>query len=415
MPVYQAPGVYVEEIPGSPPIAGVGTSTAAFIGVVDDAAPFEMPFRPGRPLDPANEVPEDRFTLAPLLDAATPTNPAAILVTNFEQFKNRFGNFQVGNQVLAHAVHGFFLNGGSRCYVIRVDDLDNANDTTGVGGALNELAKIDEIAIVAAPGALDDAVQGAIITHCETLQDRFAILDGQVTTTIDVDEIQGSVGDSDYAALYFPRIEVVNQTIDPATNKLPAGQEKQVFLPPSGHVAGVYARVDQSRGVFKAPANEQVRGALGLEYLVTRDEQKGLNPEGINVIRGFDGDIKIYGARTLGGDDNGEFKYINVRRVMNFLRESIDEGMQFVVFEPNTPALWQRIIRTLNAFLTNQWRAGLLFGNTPEEAFFIKCDESLNPPEVRDLGQVITEIGVAIVRPAEFVIFRISQDVGSGT
>jgi len=375
MPVYEAPGVYVEEVAGSPPIAGVGTSTAAFIGVVDDTAPFEMPFRPGRPLNPANEVAEDRFTLTPLWNEATPTNPAAVLVTNFEQFKNKFGNFQVGNQVLAHAVHGFFLNGGSRCYVIRVDDLTDATDTTGVGGALGELAKIDEIAIVTAPGALDAAVQEAIITHCENLQDRFAILDGQETTDITVDAIQGSVGDSDYAALYFPRIEVVNQTIDPATNKLPDGQEKQVFLPPSGHVAGVYARVDQSRGVFKAPANEQVRGALGLEYLVTRDEQKGLNPEGINVIRGFDGNIKIYGARTLGGRNNGEFVYINVRRVMNFLRESIDEGMQFVVFEPNTPALWQRIIRTLNAFLTNQWRAGLLFGNTPEEALL---DEGMN-------------------------------------
>jgi uncharacterized protein len=412
MPVYQAPGVYVEEIAGSPPIGGVGTSTAAFIGTV--ANTVQMPFKPGLPLNPDSPTPEDRFILAPLWNAGTPDNPAAVLVTNFEQFKNKFGNFQVGNQVLAHAVHGFFLNGGSRCYVIRVENLDDASEN-GVAGALKELAKIDEIAIVAAPGASDRAVQNIIISHCKDLKDRFAILDGQDTTTITVPAIKGTnLQDSDYAALYFPRIEVTNQTIDPATNKLPDGEEKKIFLPPSGHVAGVYARVDQSRGVFKAPANEQVQGALGLKYLVTRDEQKGLNPEGINVIRGFDGNIKIYGARTL-VDDNSEFKYINVRRVMNFLRESIDEGMQFVVFEPNTPALWQRILRTLNAFLTNQWRAGLLFGNTPEEAFFIKCDESLNPPEVRDLGQVITEIGVAIVRPAEFVIFRISQDVGSGT
>jgi phage tail sheath protein FI len=150
-----------------------------------------------------------------------------------------------------------------------------------------------------------------------------------------------------------------------------------------------------------------------LEYLVSRNEQDGLNPEGVNVIRGFDGNIKVWGARTLGGDDNGEFKYINVRRLMNFLRESIDEGTQFVVFEPNSPALWQKIIRTVSAFLTNVWRDGALFGNTPEEAFFVKCDETTNPPEVRELGQVVTEIGVAIVKPAEFVIFRISQLTGS--
>ena len=134
-------------------------------------------------------------------------------------------------------------------------------------------------------------------------------------------------------------------------------------------MAGIYARVDQERGVHKAPANEVVRGALALEYLVSKNEQDGLNPDGINVIRGFNGNLKVWGARTLGGDDNGEFKYINVRRLMNFLRESIDEGTQFVVFEPNNPALWQKIIRSVRGFLTNVWRDGALFGNTPEEAF----------------------------------------------
>jgi phage tail sheath protein FI len=174
-------------------------------------------------------------------------------------------------------------------------------------------------------------------------------------------------------------------------------------------MAGIYARVDETRGVHKAPANEGVRGALALEYLVTSNEQGELNRNGINVIRGFDGNIKVWGARTLGGDGNGEFKYINVRRLMNFMRESIDEGTQFVVFEPNNPALWQKIVRAVTAFLTNVWRDGGLFGLTPEQAFFVKCDETTNPPEVRELGQVVTEIGVAIVKPAEFVIFRISQ------
>jgi len=142
---------------------------------------------------------------------------------------------------------------------------------------------------------------------------------------------------------------------------------------------------------------------------MTNAEQGDLNKNGINVIRGFDGNIKVWGARTLGGDGNGEFKYVNVRRLLIFIEESIDEGTQFVVFEPNNQALWQKIVRSVTAFLTNVWRDGALFGLTPARAFFVKCDETTNPPEVRDLGQVVTEIGVAIVKPAEFVIFRISQ------
>jgi len=291
-----------------------------------------------------------------------------------------------------------------------VADIDNAGE---VNNALAQLEKIDEIAIVSAPGALTQDVQNAIAEHCEGLGDRFAILDGQVTTTIDVASIQGATADNDYAALYFPQIQITDQTLV-AQGGVPIEEWRtaagaRIFQPPSGHMAGIYARVDETRGVHKAPANEVVRGALALEYLVTHNEQEGLNPDGVNVIRGFDGNLKVWGARTLGGDDNGEFKYINVRRLMNFMKESIDEGTQFVVFEPNNPALWQKIVRAVTAFLTNVWRDGALFGLTPEEAFFVKCDETTNPPEVRELGQVVTEIGVAIVKPAEFVIFRISQ------
>jgi hypothetical protein len=305
---------------------------------------------------------------------------------------------------------GFFLNGGAQSYVMRVADLTNAGDITT---ALKEFEKIDAITIVCAPGALTADVQKTLIDHCELMGDRFAIIDGQRTTTITVPAIQGTVADSTYAALYFPWIQVVDQTPDPVTKKPKAGA--RLFVPPSAHMAGIYTRVDETRGVHKAPANENVRGALALEYLVTHNEQKGLNPDGVNVIRGFDGNLKVWGARTLGGDDNGEFKYINVRRLMNFLKESIDEGTQFVVFEPNNPALWQRIIRSVGAFLTNVWRDGALFGLTPEQAFYVRCDETTNPPEVRELGQVVTEIGVAIVKPAEFVIFRITQLTGLET
>jgi uncharacterized protein len=402
MPVYLSPGVYVEEVPGVPPITGVGTSTAAFIGEADpavlnpDGSAFTMPFRPGRPLDPAAPVPADFYDLAAVNDPQ--------LITSWAQFMTKFGDFQAGNNVLAHAVYGFFNNGGTACFVTRVAD---AAVVSQVQTALRRLESIDEIAIVAVPGALDAGVQGAVIDHCENMKDRFAIIDGQRTTTITVAAIQGTVGDSDHAALYFPWLKV----FDPVTKDDPV-TKGLIFVPPSGHMAGIYSRVDAERGVHKAPANETPRGALGLEYQVSKNEQDLLNPDGINVIRNLNGNLRVWGARTLGGNANGEFKYINVRRLMLFLSESIDEGTQFVVFEPNNPALWQRITRSVTAFLTNVWRSGALFGLTPEEAFYVKCDETTNPPDVRELGQVVTEIGVAIVKPAEFVIFRITQLTG---
>jgi phage tail sheath protein FI len=402
MPVYQAPGVYVEEIPGTPPIAGVGTSTAAFVGQIK-LTDLQMPAKPDGSQNP-DGTPKR-------LDPPEPEK--AYLVTSFDQFKRRFGDFQAANQTLAHSVFAFFLNGGTRCHVVGVDDVADVNK---IQAALKETEKIDEVAIVAVPGALGKDVQEEVISNCENVGDRFAIIDGQRTTTISVGAIQGGTRDSDYAALYFPWISVPDRTLLPEDPGNPGQIEdwkpkpgQTLFLPPAAAMAGIYARVDASRGVHKAPANETVRGALGLEYLVTHREQMGLNPDGINVIRGFDGNFLVWGARTLGGDGNGEFKYINVRRLFLFLRESLDEGTQFAVFEPNSPPLWQKMRRAITAFLTNVWRDGALFGNTPDEAFYVKCDETTNPPEVRALGQCITEIGVAVVNPAEFVIIRISQ------
>jgi phage tail sheath protein FI len=377
MTTYLSPGVYVEEMPLTPSIAGVGTSTAAFIGVSDGAK---------MPLDPDGNP----FTL---VAAGEP-----FLVTNWEQFKRQFGDFDAGNLFLAHSVYGFLNNGGGRCWVARVADLDDAGE---VGAVLTTMEAIDEIAIVAAPGALTDAVRTAVVTHCEKLQDRVAVLDGLRTTTITTAAIQGGVAVSDYAALYFPWVGVY----DPVSNGT-------AFVPPSGLMAGIWARVDATRGVHKAPANEPVRGALTLEYAVSKSEHDGLNPLGINVIRRLNGAIRVWGARTLGGDTNeanGGLKYLNVRRLINFLRESIDEGTQFAVFEPNSNPLWQRITRTVTGFLTGVWRDGALYGVLPEQAFRVICDETTNPEDVRARGQVVTEIWVAPVKPAEFVIFRISQ------
>ncbi|GGO94475.1 phage tail sheath subtilisin-like domain-containing protein [Wenjunlia tyrosinilytica] len=381
MPNYQAPGVYVEEVPVTPAITGVGTSTAGLVGVSTGA---RMPSRPdGSPY--------------PLAPAGEPQ-----LITDFDQFKRAFGDFDPGNLVLAHSVHGFFSNGGSVCWVARVADLDDAGEVQDV---LDRFAAIDEVAIVAAPGALNAAVQTALINHCEdvNLQDRFAILDGQEVTTVTAADIKGGLegtaaGTSDYAAIYFPFVKV----FDPDSKAV-------IAIPPSGLMAGLYARVDTARGVHKAPANETVRGALGLAYQTSKAEQSNVNLQGINVIRSLNGAIRVWGARTLGSPDPTKIPYINVRRLMNFLRESIDEGTQFAVFEPNSNPLWQKINRSVTAFLTRVWRDGALFGTQPEQAFYVKCDESTNPPETREVGQVITEIGVAPVKPAEFVIFRIAQ------
>lgn len=414
MPQYLSPGVYVEEVPSAVrPIAGVGTSTAGFIGIVPNAVTIPEPnpdYDPTQPTDLTATPPVN----APFIDTTfTPVDAGEVrLCTNFSEFTRFFGGFSTdaGHRNLIHAVYGFFNNGGTRCYVVREAGTANLNRS------LNRLAAIDEIALVVAPGVVDDGVRAAIVTHCrQTTGDRFAIFDSPelVETAGDLDlalldpanNANILPDNSDYAAFYFPWLEV----FDPATKIRDPQSNGRIFVPPSGHVAGIYARVDTERGVHKAPANETVLGALGLRYNISKAQQDGLNPQGVNVIRDLNGNIRVWGARTIGGDRNAEWKYVNIRRLFLFLRESIDEGTQWVVFEPNEPRLWAAITRNVTAFLTNVWRSGALFGATPQDAFYVKCDAELNPPEVRNVGQVITEIGVSIVNPAEFVIFRISQ------
>lgn len=421
MPQYLAPGVYVEEVPsGTKPIAGVSTSTAAFVGVVADDV--TMPVQPGRFAAPAAAGSGGKGKSGPPAAPVPVPYPvadplAAQLVTSWEAFRTRFGDIQAGNLLLAHAVYGFFNNGGSRCWVARVSTTTSpaageppatvdAVAIADVTAALASFAAIDEIAIVAAPGATSDAVQNVLLDHCENehLQDRFAVLDGRVTDVATRDAIQGGTRDSSFGAIYHPWITVA----DPVSGST-------IALPPSGHVAGVYARVDAERGVHKAPANEVIRGALDVSVLVSRADQAGLNPEDVNVIRRFGGNVTIFGARTLAGKENPEWRYVSVRRLFLFLRDSIGSGVQWTVFEPNDPALWGKLRRNVSAFLTNVWRSGALLGATPTDAFFVRCDETTNPPDVRALGQVVTEIGVAVVNPAEFVIFRLSQWAGPGS
>jgi uncharacterized protein len=250
------------------------------------------------------------------------------------------------------------------------------------------------------------SVQASMIAHCERMGDRVALLDAP--PDLSPQEVkrwrQDVAGfDSSYAAMYYPWIKVM----DPAT-------ETVINLPPSGHIAGIWARNDTTRGVHKAPANEVVTGAVGLAYQTTKGEQDTLNPIGVNCVRSFPGrGIRVWGARTLSSDP--AWRYINVRRLFNYVEKSIENGTQWVVFEPNNRKLWARVSRDVSAFLRMVWRDGALFGSAPSEAFYVKCDDELNPPESRDLGRLVIEIGLAPVKPAEFVIFRISQWAGPGS
>jgi len=406
MPFYASPGIYVEEVPsGARPIAAVGTSTAGFVGTAPDAHA-----RVGE----------------------------AVAVNSWSEFLRVYASPQdAASTDLARAVFGFFDNGGGRCFVV------NVPPGAPIGGAgrsrsgLAALEAIDEVAIVAAPGRTDPMSYEDILAHCERLGDRVAILDAPADLA-DIDRLtrvatagapartaikpgdkpaeDKAAGDkaaggaeqaadaglrprqSDYGTFYAPWIVVR----DPLSGE-------PVATPPSGHVAGVWARTDATRGVHKAPANEPIRGVVDLSYRITRGEQEILNPAGVNCIRYFAAEgVRIWGARTLAAEAS-QWRYLNVRRLFSMLKESIGDGTRWIVFEPNDQLLWRSIRRDIGAFLTRVWRDGALMGNTAQEAFFVKCDEETNPPAVRDAGIVIAEIGVAPVKPAEFVVFKLSQ------
>jgi hypothetical protein len=271
---------------------------------------------------------------------------------------------------------------------------------------LYSLKNLQNISLVAIPGQTTAALQQSIIDHCEEMRYRFAVLDGprpNNDTLIDV-QIQRQQYDTKYAALYHPWLTIPDPfPASPATLR-------QFSIPPTGHVLGLYARVDNDRGVHKAPANEVVRGITGLARFFTKAEQDILNPypQNINVIRDFrpsSRGLRVWGARCITSDS--EYKYVNVRRLLIFLEDSIDRGLQWVVFEPNDEPLWARVRRSVTNFLTTVWRNGALEGATPDQGFFVKCDRTTMTRDDIDNGRLICVIGVAPVKPAEFVIIRI--------
>ncbi|MEV6814040.1 phage tail sheath subtilisin-like domain-containing protein [Micromonospora sp. NPDC051296] len=411
MPTYFSPGIYVEEVPsGARPIGPVGTSTAAFVGVAPDR---------------------------------TAHLGEALAVNNWTDFLRLYADGdQLESTPLARAVFGFLDNGGTRCWVVNVGESGSVAGTGRQRGGLNLLEAVDEISILAAPGFHDPVSHEALLSMAEKTRTMVAICD----PAPDIDDVStltrvatagsgrpakpsdagdpdspaagggggsGSGGgggagpvshrprQSDFGALYYPWLRVR----DPLSGEL-------VLTPPSGHVAGIWARTDALRGVHKAPANEPVRGAVDLGHLVTRAEHDVLNPKGVNVIRFFPGEgIRVWGARTLAAEAS-EWRYLNVRRLSIAIEQAIANGTRWMVFEPNDYTLWRSIRRDIGAFLTRVWRDGALLGRTPEEAFFVKCDEETNPADVRDAGMVVAHIGIAVVKPAEFVVFKLSQWAG---
>ncbi len=289
------------------------------------------------------------------------------------------------------------------------------DDRSGIQG----LYEIDEITMIACPdlmrayqaGLLDeDQIHGIMelmISLCENAApnppNRMVVLDtppDRVKPQQVVNWLDDFGRRSMFGALYYPWIKVAN----------PRNNGKPILIPPCGHMMGVWSRTDETRGVYKAPANETPRGVIGLAYDCNFREQELLNPKGINCIRTFPNrGIKIWGARTLVEPEKTEWRYISVRRLMSYIEKSIELGTQWVVFEPNDEDLWARVRRTVSNFLERIWREGALFGASPEQAFYVKCDETINTPDTMILGRLYIEVGVCPVRPAEFVIFRISQ------
>jgi Bacteriophage tail sheath protein len=372
-PIYKTPGVYREEI-FLKPEAQLPTGVPGFIGFADAGSQGGPDFN----------------------------QPVAL--HRKEEFAARFGSRP--ESYLADVVNGFFDNGGVRCYVARANpDGDRA---AALQNAIAALAPLNDLDLVAAPDAMSlrlandnpdvsaiTQVQRQMLAHCAEQGDRLAILDalpGRTAEKVLEQRASLTLGQAEpiNGALYYPWLRVVG------------GQ----FAPPCGHVAGVFSRADGRVGVFKAPANEEVFGVIDLETSIDNSIQDQLNPEGVNCLRAFPGrGIRVWGARTLSRDPN--WRYVSVRRLFLTLRRWIDLNMAWAAFEPNETRLWVRIQRELTTYLTKLLRDGALKGATPEQAFFVKCDTETNPPGLREVGQVVTEIGLAPLAPAEFIVVRI--------
>lgn len=349
---------------------------AAFAAANVDASPSGLAFLKGYVVPAALA---NRFTLAQLGALADPTKPDIVMDA------------------------AFYLTGGNDGVIPRQAAYEGEEDaTTNRKSGLVAFEDIEDISIVAAPGSTfvdtdAQAVANVLIAHAQNMRYRIAVLDSIKGQSIADTRAYRAKFDSSYSAFYYPWVRIV----DPET-----GQENH--YPPSGFVAGIYARNDINRAVYKAPANEVVTLALGFEKQINKAQQEVLNPEGVNCFRYFEGrGMRLWGARTMSSDP--EWKYVNLRRYFAYLERSIDKGTQWAVFEPNGERLWANVKRTISDFLLNEWQSGALLGDKPEKAYFVKCDRSTMTQNNLDNGQLVCLVGVAALKPAEFVIFRIGQ------
>jgi phage tail sheath protein FI len=379
------PGVRIQEVRlGAPPIAGVGTSTAGFVGKAPDDTKFKNVLR--------QVTSADQFFADYIRDPAFPD----------DETKGAQSSTKLGDAVL-----GFFQNGGTECYVVNVGSEVAGDIKTGI----DLLEKVEDIDIIAAPGITDTATYDALRDSASGTKNRFAILDPPPIVD-DIAKLQKGgplrPKDSIWAAFYYPRIQI-SPVLKKDKDDLAADPNKKFFAPPSGHVAGLYARTDGERGVHKAPANAALSGALAVEHLITDAQQDVLNNDSVNIIRSFSEGPVVFGARTILVNDAPDktFRYISVRRLTTFIELSLRIGLRFAVFEPNNLALRQTITRSVRGFLNGVWRDGALFGATPDEAYYVRFPEPFNTDTDRALGKLTIEIGIRVAPPAEFIIIRI--------
>ncbi len=342
-------------------------------------------------------------------DVATPGEAAQILGASLPALAGAAGLPLFVSDAGVIAERRVRLSGGADGDPPGADAYQGAVDAQDRPSGLRALERIEEISIVAAPGHTRgyetddasvqraDAITQALIAHAERVRYCIAVLDSGDGQTVGQVQAQRAKVDSTHAALYYPWVSVVAPSL-----------KKRLELPPSCFVPGIYARNDNTRGVWKAPANEVVTGAIGFERPVSHGQQEVLNPLGVNCFRFFEGrGFRLWGARTATSDP--EWKYVNLRRYFAYLERSIDRGTQWAVFEPNGSALWSNVRRAVSDFLFNEFVSGALLGDKPEQAFFVRCDRSTMTQNDLDNGRLICLVGVAPLRPAEFVIFRVGQ------
>ncbi|WP_162314067.1 phage tail sheath family protein [Pseudoxanthomonas yeongjuensis] len=377
MPEYPSPGVYAEEIAyRARSIEASSTDLTLFVGAL-----------PGDP------------------------DPAPRVVTGWQEFVDAWGSSSridlagvTSPNYLAYAAHAYFQNGGRKLCVVPVGGMGGEPQASDYAAALASSLGLADISLVHAPGASTwaqrEPIEDVLVAHAGHEPGRFLVLDPPAAQDLAQVRAQRARLDTSHAALYYPWIV--------ANDVLATTGAASITLPPGGFLCGIHVRTAIEQGIHKPPANSAIRGALDFETRLSELQQDVLNPEGINCLRAFDGrGLRVWGARTMGSDP--EWKYINIRRYSDYLQRSLERGTRWAAFERNDETLWSNLRAVIQDFLHDEWRNGALLGSKPEQAWFVSCDRSTMTQEDIDQGRLVCLVGVALLKPAEFAIFRLSQ------